>query len=187
MVDRVGRECGDRPYKLTVTRGFMGPNLLRGVPPDFVNAVDRKPFPMLLNEADGAASFSIKIPREGEPVLMENANYLVPVIGLDCLNQPVGPKTLFRFQTLGERFSLREGEIITPKLAASVLMHPRGVCRDWRAGTKILPFINKVDNKSQDAAARDLAILILRNGSFPVSKVLCGSVLQGRVDSISVA
>lgn len=187
MVDRVSRECGERPYKLAVTRGFMSPNLLRGVPPDFVNAVDRKSFPMMLNEADGAASFSIKIPREGEPVLMENANYLVPVIGLDCLNQPVGPKTLFRFQTLGERFSLREEEIITPKLAASILMHPRGVCRDWRAGTKILPFINKVDNKSQDAAARDLAILILRNGCFPVSKVLCGSVLQGRVDSISVA
>jgi len=187
MVGRIGRECAARPYKLAVTRALMSPNLLRGVPPDFNNTLDRELFPVLLNEADGAASFSIKIPREGEPVLMENADYLVPVIGLDCLNQPLGPKVLFRFQTLGERFSLREGELLTPKLAASILMHRQGVCRDWQTGTEIIPFINKVDSKAQDAAARDLALRILRNGHFPVKKVLFGSLLQGRVDSISVA
>jgi probable selenium-dependent hydroxylase accessory protein YqeC len=187
MVNRIGRECAARPYKLAVTRTFMSPNLLRGVPPDFNDTLNRELFPMLLNEADGAASFSIKIPREGEPVLMGNADYLVPVIGLDCLNQPLGPKVLFRFQTLGERFSLREGELLTPKLAANILMHRQGVCRDWTAGTKIIPFINKVDDKAQDAAARDLALLILRNSNFPVKKVLFGSLLQGRVDSISIA
>jgi probable selenium-dependent hydroxylase accessory protein YqeC len=186
MVDRVGRCCSNRPIKLTVTCHYMSPTLLRGVPPDFDNALDRKLFPILLNEADGAAGFSIKMPREGEPVLMENADYLVPVIGIDCLYQPLGPGVLFRWKGFADRFSLREGERITPDLAAGILMHAQGVCRGWSAGTKIIPFINKVDGPSQDSAAIDLANSILHNGNFPIERVVFGSVLQGRACSITV-
>ena len=104
MVDRVSRNCPNRPYKLVVTRHFMSPNLLRGVPPDFDNSLVRDLFPILLNEADGAASFSIKIPREGEPVLMENAEYLVPVIGIDCLYRRLGRKSSFAGKPLRSDF-----------------------------------------------------------------------------------
>jgi probable selenium-dependent hydroxylase accessory protein YqeC len=186
MVDRISRNCPNRPYKLVVTRHFVSPNLLQGVPPDFDNSLSRELFPILLNEADGAASFSIKIPRGGEPVLMENAEYLVPVIGIDCLYQPLGPEVVFRFNILAERFSLREGERITPEKAAGILLHREGVCKDSKPGTTIVPFINKVDSRAQDSAARELANAILRNGSFPVQRVVFGSVLQGRADSISV-
>jgi probable selenium-dependent hydroxylase accessory protein YqeC len=187
MVDRVSRSAPKRPYKLVVTRHFMSPNLLRGVPSDFDNTLERELFPILLNEADGAASFSLKLPREGEPVLMDKAEYLVPVIGLDCLYQPLGPEVLFRWQAFAERFSLRAGERITPELAARILMHKQGVCKDWRPGTTIIPFINKVDGPAQDSAARDLAHAILRNGNFPVQHVVFGSVLQQRADSITAS
>jgi len=186
IVERISRNCPSRSYKLAVTRHFMSPNLLRGVPPDFDNALDRAPFPILLNEADGAASFSIKLPRDGEPVLMDKAEYLVPVIGLDCLYQPMGPEVLFRWQAFAERFSLRAGEPMTPELAAGILMHKQGVCKDWKPGTAVIPFINKVDGSAQDPAARDLANSILSNGNFPVQRVVFGSVLQGRADSIAV-
>ena len=186
MVDQVSRNCSTRAYKLVVTRHFMSPNLLRGVPPDFDSTLDRKLFPILLNEADGAASFSLKLPRESEPVLMDTAEYLVPVIGIDCLYQPLGPEVLFRWQTLAERFSLRAGERITPELAANVLMHRQGVCRDWKPGVTIIPFINKVDGPTQDSAARDLAYSILHNGNFPVGRVVFGSVLRGRAHSVAI-
>jgi probable selenium-dependent hydroxylase accessory protein YqeC len=185
MVDRIGRNCPNRAYKLVVTRHFMSPKLLRGVPPDFDNSIARELFPILLNEADGAASYSIKLPREGEPLLMENAEYLVPVIGIDCLYQLLGPEVVFRFNILAERFSLPAGEQITPERAAGILMHKNGVCEDWKPGATIIPFINKVDGPAQDSAARDLAKAILRNGNFPVQRVLFGSVLHGRVDFIS--
>jgi probable selenium-dependent hydroxylase accessory protein YqeC len=184
MVDKVSCEPSGRNYKLVITQHFMNPNLLRGVPPDFCNGISRDLFPILLNEADGAASYSIKLPREDEPVLMEGADYLVPVIGLDCLNQPLGPNVVFRFQLFAERFSLRAGDPIAPDLAAAILMHRQGVCKDWKPGVSIIPFINKVDNPEQDSAARDLANSLLRNGNFPVKKVVLGSVLQGRVESI---
>jgi probable selenium-dependent hydroxylase accessory protein YqeC len=184
MVEKASCESAHRSYKLVITRHFMSPNLLRGVPPDFVDGLDRELFPILLNEADGAASFSVKLPREDEPVLMNGAEYLTPVIGIDCLNQPLGPQVVFRFQLYAERFSLQAGEPITPEVAAAILMHKNGVCRDWKPGVGIIPFINKVDRSEQDSAARDLANSLLHNDNFPVKKVVFGSVLQGRVDSI---
>jgi probable selenium-dependent hydroxylase accessory protein YqeC len=187
IVERISRGCASQSYKLIITRSFMSPNLLRGVPPDFDSSLNREYFPVLLNEADGAASFSIKLPREGEPVLMDKAEYMVPVIGIDCLYQPLGPQVLFRWQAFAERFSLRAGERMTPELAAGILMHKQGVCRDWKPGSTIIPFINKVDSQTQDAAARDLAHSILRNGSFPVERVVFGSVLHGRADSLAVS
>ncbi len=185
MVDKVADCCANRAIKLTVTRHSISPTLLRGVPPDFANEIDRRLFQIFLNEADGAAGFSIKMPREGEPVLMQNAEYLIPVIGIDCLYRHVGPDVVFRWKEFEECFSAREGERMTPHLAASILMHVDGVCRDWKPGTHIVPFINKVDGPSQDTAARDLANAILCNNHFPVERVVFGSVLQGRAFSVT--
>jgi probable selenium-dependent hydroxylase accessory protein YqeC len=187
MLEQVVRNCSHREYKLVITRHYLTPKLLRGVPPDFTLSLNSNLFPILLNEADGAASYSIKIPREGEPVLMEGAQYLVPVIGLDCLDQPLGPEVVFRFQTRADHFSLIAGERITPEVAAGILMHKEGVCKDWKPGVTIIPFINKVDSPALDSAARDLADAILRNANFPVQRVVFGSVMHGRTDSLSVS
>ncbi|MBN1571210.1 MAG: putative selenium-dependent hydroxylase accessory protein YqeC [Acidobacteria bacterium] len=185
MVDRIGRCCPSNAAKLTVTRHHISPTLLRGVPADFVNDFDRALFPIILNEADGAAGFSIKMPKKSEPVLMENADYLVPVIGMDCLYRRIGPEVVFRWKQFMECFPAREEAQMTPDLAAEILMHAEGVCRGWKAGTKIIPFINKVDGPSQDSAAIDLANSIMRNKSFPVERVVFGSVLKSRVSSIA--
>ncbi len=185
LVDDVIRNLTHQNYKLVVTREFMDPDLLKGVPADFLDSVDRSKLAILMNEADGAARHSLKLPREGEPVLMDHADYLVPVIGMDCLHQPLGPEVVFRFQTLADRFSLKAGDTITPLLAAYILMHPDGVCRDCKEGTTIIPFINKVDTPDRDADAKILASHILKNSRYPVKRVLWGSVLHGRVESVS--
>jgi probable selenium-dependent hydroxylase accessory protein YqeC len=184
IVAQISCACRDRPYKMAVARHFMSPNLMRGVPPDFTDSLDRNLFPILLNEADGAAGFSLKLPREGEPILMNNAEYLVPVIGMDCLCGTLGPETIFRWQALAESFSLQAGERITPALAASILMHARGVCKDWKSGVTIIPYINKVDGVEMDLSAQALAQAILHNGNFPVERVVCGSTIQRRAYSV---
>jgi probable selenium-dependent hydroxylase accessory protein YqeC len=186
LFDRVIDGSIQRSYKLVVTRQFMEPDLLKGVPRDFLSSTDRSKLAILLNEADGAARFSLKLPREGEPVLMNGADYLVPVIGIDCLHKPMGPDVVFRFGPLAERFSLQAGSPITPGSAADILMHPRGVCKDHQEGTTIIPFINKVDTPDRDADARILASHIMQNGNFAVKRVVWGSVLQGRAESISI-
>jgi probable selenium-dependent hydroxylase accessory protein YqeC len=185
IVTQISCSCADRPYKMIVARHFMSPNLLRGVPSSFADSLDRKLFPILFNEADGAAGYSLKLPQEGEPVLMDSAEYLVPVIGLDCMEQPLGPEVLFRWQALSKRFSLQAGERITPEIAARILMHKQGVCKDWKPGVIIIPFINKADDASQDSTAKELAYAIINNGSFPIDHVVAGSTLKGRAFSVS--
>lgn len=187
MLGRIGSVQSDHFYKLTVTLRYISPTLLRGVPVDFARSLSRENFSILLNEADGAAGFSIKLPRENEPMLMQDAQYLVPVIGIDCLGQVTGAETVFRWKEAAERFSLKANERITPDLAAHILMHPMGLCRGYQSGTTIIPFVNKVDSPAQDQAAKALALSILRNGNFPVNRVLIGSVIKGRIDSISVS
>ncbi len=185
LADDVIRNLPQQNYKLVLTREFMDPDLLRGVPSDFLESMDRSKLAILLNEADGAARFSLKLPRKGEPVLMEKSDFLVPVVGIDCLHQPLGPDVVFRFQTLADRFSLKAGDPITPQTAASILMHPEGVCKGHQKGITIIPYINKVDTPDRDAEARNLAARILENGHFPVKRVVWGSVHHGRVDSVT--
>ena len=160
------------------------PNLLPGVAPGFAERLDRVRFPIILNEADGAHSMSLKMPRDGEPVLMTCSNCIVPVIGLDCLGKPLGPETLFRWELASQRYCLQAGEILSPELAASLLLHPHGVCRDWRPGMRIVPYINKVDEKADDPLAESMARALLRNSSLPIERVVYGSVNSQRASHI---
>jgi probable selenium-dependent hydroxylase accessory protein YqeC len=140
---------------------------------------------LILNEADGARSMSIKMSRPGEPVLMQGAQYLVPVIGLDCLNRPLGPDTVFRWELAAKLTSLQAGRPLTPELAASVVCHREGICKDWHPGMRIIAFINKVDSPSQDALALALAHELLQNRNFPVERVIWASLHEKRADSLS--
>ena len=170
--------------RFVVTRLPLAHDLLRGVNPGFGDRLDRTLFPVVLNEADGARSMSLKMPRQNEPVLMSGTDHLVPVIGLDCLNQPLGPNTLFRWELASKRHHLQEGSILTPELAASILLHPQGVCRDWKTGMRIIPYINKADTTALDPTAQALAAAILQNGNFPVDHVVIGSVHNSRAASV---
>ncbi len=185
IVSRLGRTCANQAFKLVIAGPYAGPRFLRGVEPGMAGAIDRDLFPFVFNEADGARSMSLKMPRQGEPVLMENANYLLPVIGIDVLMRPLGPETLFRWEIASEHFASEAGKLITPGLAADILFHPRGVCKDWKPGTSVVPYINKVDNEALDPLARELALALLNNPHFPVERVVWGSLLSGRIGSVS--
>jgi len=179
-LENIVRDCAKRSYKIIASRSYMSSNLVRGVQPDFFEDIDRRLFPVFLNEADGAAGFSLKLPRENEPVPALGAEYLVPVVGLDCIGRNLGSNSVLRWLELSESFSLRKGDLITPEVAASILMHPQGVCKNLRPETTIIPFINKADSDAHDLIARELADAILNNGAFPVERVIYGSVINGR-------
>lgn len=184
VLNCLGRRGDERLRKFVVTGLGGRPDLRQGVSPDFALGIDRECFPLVLNEADGARSMSLKMPREGEPVLMSASNVLVPVIGIDCLNQPLGPETLFRWEMAARDYAFEAGRIVTPELAAAILLHPSGVCKDWRPGMRIMPYINKVDDEKLDPLAHELAQALLHNGNFPVAHVIWGSLRCGRARSV---
>jgi probable selenium-dependent hydroxylase accessory protein YqeC len=173
-----------RPCAFVATRPAIAADLLKGVEPDFADSLRRDLFPLILNEADGARSMSIKMPRDGEPVLMSGAGYLVPVIGMDCLCKPLGPDVLFRWEIARRRCFLKTGQLLIPELAAILLMHPQGVCKDWKPGMRIIPYINKVDTPGEDSMAQELAAALLQNRTFPVERVVWGSLFAKRAGSL---
>ena len=116
---------------------------------------------------------------------MEGARYLVPVIGIDCLQKPLGPDVVFRWEIAEKQLSVSAGQPLTAKLAAFLLMNPAGVCKSWRPGMRIVPYINKVDEEPQDRLAERLARALLQNEYFPVERVVWGSLLAGRVASMN--
>ncbi len=185
ILERSVRICPTQVCKFVVTSPSADPRFLLGVDPGLGKALDNQLFQFIFNEADGARSMSLKMPRQGEPVLMEQAGYLVPVIGLDCLLKPLGAETLFRWDLWSERLSSLAGKPITPRLAADILLNPSGVCKDWKPGVRIVPFINKADDESLDSLARELALALLHNPRFPVDRVVWGSLLNGRANSIA--
>jgi len=184
-LENISRNNAKRSFKIIASGYFMSSNLVRGVPPDFFEGINRSLFTIFLNEADGAAGFSLKLPRDNEPVPATGAEYLIPVIGLDCIGYKLGPDTVLRWLELSESFSPGKGDLITPTVAAHILMYPKGVCKSWRPGTTIIPFINKVDSETQDSTALELADAIFNTGAFPVDRVIYGSVLNNRTASVS--
>jgi hypothetical protein len=51
---------------------------------------------------------------------------------------------------------------------------------------RIIPFVNKADSEAEDALADSLGRALLRNGNFPVERVVLGSVHHRRVASLSL-
>jgi probable selenium-dependent hydroxylase accessory protein YqeC len=185
MLERIARDCSSTIHTIVVATRHHSPGLLSGVAPGFALPLDPSLFPLILNEADGARSVSLKIPRDGEPVLLQEADTLVPVVGLDALGATLGPESVFRWAQGHARLGLRAGEKITPETAAAVLLHPEGVCKGWTAPVEIVPFINKVDSAEDEAAARQLAEALLAHRSrLPIRRVVWGSVERGRVGSL---
>ena len=181
---RMGDELRRNPRTLVVTREEVAPRLLGGVEPSFVGALGRDLFPLVLNEADGARSVSLKWPRDGEPVPSHGCDTLVAVIGLDCIGAPLGPDTLFRWDLAARRLGLTAGEILRPRRAAEILLHPEGVCRGHGPSTRLIVYVNKVDAPRDEPVALELAQAVLDNRSFPVERVVWGSLVRERAGSL---
>jgi probable selenium-dependent hydroxylase accessory protein YqeC len=174
-----------RKWKLVLTGKEIKPNLLGGVGPEFAAGLDRDLFSAIYNEADGARSVPVKYPREGEPVLMQGAEYLVPVIGMDAIGKPMGPGVVFRWEVAVEKLRLVPGDPLTAEIAAALLMDVSGVCRDWKPGMQIIPYLNKVEDDESEANAVGLANILLNNGRFPVDRVVFGSAIRGHGSSVT--
>ncbi|HID53306.1 MAG TPA: putative selenium-dependent hydroxylase accessory protein YqeC [Anaerolineae bacterium] len=130
-------------------------------------------------EADGSRMRPIKAPAEHEPVIPPETTLVVPVMGLDALDGPIGkvahrPELALsvigdRSGVVGERCSIVGGRaaageerVLTPQEAAVLLTHPRGGAKNTPPGARVIPFINKVETDEQLTAARQIAYHALR-------------------------
>ncbi len=103
---------------------------------------------VLLVEADGAKRLPLKIPREGEPVLLKGTHGVIGCAGLDAIGRP-WEETCFRWELAEALFGWKtEKELITPAQAARILESGQGT----RKGAESMEYrilLNKADNDNR--------------------------------------
>ena len=103
---------------------------------------------LTLIEADGARRLPIKAPGPDEPVLPENLDAVLGVVGLDALGAPLNQTHVFRPEALSQICSLQIGEEITAEAVGKLCAHPDGLFHKAGAGTRKWIVINKADTET---------------------------------------
>lgn len=151
---------------------------LEGLPPERVDALARRA-DLLLVEADGARSRSLKVPATHEPVIPRTTTLVVVLAALDVLGQPLTETCVHRVELVAEAAGKRPGERVDERVVAAALRHPAGYPSRIPAGVRALAFLNKVeDERSWEAAER-----IARELVPPYAGVVAGTArgAQARV------
>jgi len=147
---------------------------VQGLAPDLVDRIRGLPeVDMVIVEADGSRRRPLKAPAPHEPVVPASTTIAVPLVGLDVLGQPLTAEYVHRPQLVAELTGAAIGDPVTPAMIATVLSHPCGGAKNVPPGARLIPFLNKVEDEAQRAAARETARLLLQ---FPrVDRVVLGA------------
>ena len=138
----------------------------------------------VLVEADGSRMRPIKAPADHEPVIPPGTTLLMPMAGLDALEdtleavahrpEQIGKITNDELRMTNEEGSLVVDGRLTATGLARVLAHPRGGVKGAPEEARVIPFLNKADTAGRLAAAREAAGVLLREPR--VDRVVVGAL-----------
>lgn len=134
-------------------------NKLVGLEPGLVPGLLEAGADLVVVEADGAARKPFKAPAGHEPVIPAATTVLIPVVGVDCLGQPLHPEYVHRPEQVAKLAGIGIGQTITPEVVAQVLTHPQGFRKGLPENCRWIPFINKVESVQDLELARKVALL----------------------------
>jgi molybdenum cofactor cytidylyltransferase len=166
---------------------------LKGVEPSLVDEmIALARVDAIIVEADGAKGRSLKAPAPYEPVIPSATSILVPIAAVDALGQRLGERIAHRPEIIARLLDIELGEVITPEIMSSVLLHPQGGLKNAPDGARVIPLINKV-TATEIETAREIAQLLLTPSR--VQRVLLSAVAEedpikevwGRVAAIVLA
>jgi molybdenum cofactor cytidylyltransferase len=147
---------------------------LIGIAPATVDALITLPnVDAVIVEADGAKGRSLKAPAPYEPVIPLSTSTLVPVAAVDAVGRPLDEDCVHRPEIVAGLAGAELGQIITPELISTVLLHAEGGLKDAPPTATITPLINKV-SEARLQTARDIAGTLLE--STRVQRVLLAAV-----------
>lgn len=140
-----------------------------GIDPRLVDALARRApslhLAAILIEADGSARRPVKAPAAHEPVVPDATNLLVPVLGLDAIGLPLTEPHVHRPEILRGLLGVADPDtLLTPEMAARLLIHPQGGGKGCPPAARFLPLLNKADDPSRRVVGRLLAHLLARRG-----------------------
>ncbi len=133
---------------------------------------ERGSFDATYVKADGARMRWIKAPAEGEPVLVTEADLIVPVVSARAIGEPLSERVAHRLEQVSAVTGVAPGSELTPAAVGRLLASAGGALQG-AAGARFAPVINMVDNEFQEQRARAAAAAALAITSRFDSVVLC--------------
>ena len=159
-----------------------------GVSPDTIDILAGSGrFDVIINEADGSRTLPLKAPAAHEPVIPLCTTLVIPTAGLDVLAQPLGDDTVHRAELISQLTGTALGQPVTADTVARLLCHPEGGLKKVPAQARVVPLLNKVDEKlGRDGlkGARDIAYKLLRCDQ--VDSVAIGSMRRTEAPATEV-
>ena len=156
-----------------VVAGFAENNHKLSQPQDFDPALYRQSADLILIEADGAKNLPCKVPNATEPVIPEEADIVIGVMGMDTPGKPLG-EICFRKQETMAFLGTDADHIMTINDMAAILTDPRGTMKG-AGGKKYIIVLNKCDDIRRKNLAADLRKVLAQKG---FADIFCMSLKQ---------
>jgi molybdenum cofactor cytidylyltransferase len=115
---------------------------------------------LLLIEADGARSRSLKAPDKHEPVIPEFVDLVVPMAGLDILGQTTRSDAIHRPELVSKLLRSRRETQIGPAELAAVLGSENGGLKGIPGGATVRILLNKSIDTAVEAGGQAAEILL---------------------------
>lgn len=157
---------------IIVGSGCTKDNKLIGLEPSNINCLFEAGADLIIIEADGSARKPLKAPAEHEPVIPPITTMVIPLVGIDCLGQPLTDHYVHRAEIASQLCETPLNEVITTETVAKLLIHPEGGRKNLPSTAQWIPFINKIQSINELILAREIALTTTR--TIPC-KVLLGA------------
>ena len=126
------------------------------------NSSRENPRRTVLIEADGSAGRPVKAPGSGEPVIPPQVDTVAALLGLSALGRRVSRKTVHRLEYYLALSGCSPGDIITPELLCSLIVHQKGSFKGTLPGMRRLLILNQADSP-EDLHLAEKIILLVQN------------------------
>jgi len=123
-------------------------------------------------KADGARMRWIKAPEADEPVLVPDADLVIPVVSARVIGEPLTERVAHRLERVESVTGIARGTPVTPEAVGRLLASEEGALKGV-AGARVAPVINMVDNDRQEEMARAAATAAIEMTSRFDRVVLC--------------
>lgn len=158
------------------SRYDSGQNKLIGFPPVTIEQLwNSGCFKWVIVEADGAARRPLKAPAAHEPVIPDCAKWVIAVVGLSAVGQPLSEKWVFRAKRFSELTGHCAGRPIDAAAAAAIIRHPEGLMRGCPKDAVRIVFLNQADSSDRIAIGHRIADLLAHGQGYGFSHVIIGN------------
>ncbi|MDL5361140.1 selenium cofactor biosynthesis protein YqeC [Halalkalicoccus sp. NIPERK01] len=144
-------------WPLGVVPEREGDDRYRGYDPEVLDGLAERTDVPLFVKADGARMREFKAPGDREPQVPERADAVLPIASVHAVGKHLTEGVVHRPERVAAIAGIDLGEEITTDTVAAVLASPEGGLKDVPADATAIPLLNKVDDREDEAVAREIA------------------------------